>query len=54
MTQLEATFRLARLLYLKGMSAKEALETAKQKVAKHPTADKIRLMRAIRERVNDT
>jgi len=51
MTQLEATFRLARLLYLKGMSAKEALEEAKRKVAKHPTADKIRLMRAIRERI---
>lgn len=51
MTRLEATFRIAKRLVDGGMSAKEALEEAKRIVAKHPTADKIRLMRAIRERV---
>jgi len=51
MSRIEATFRIAKRLMDEGMTPKEALEEAKRIVAKHPTANQIRLMRAIRERV---
>lgn len=51
MSRIQVTYRIAKRLVDEGMAPKEALEEAKRIVAKHPTADKIRLMRAIRERV---
>ncbi len=51
MTRLEATYRIAKRLVDEGWEPKAALEEAKRIVAKHPTADQIRNMRVIRERM---
>jgi len=51
MSRVEATYRLAKQLMDKGMSAKEALEVAKYKVDKHPTAEFFCWMREMREKM---
>lgn len=51
MSRIAATYRLARLLFEKGMSATEAVEEAKRKVSHHPTAEQFRAALDLRLRV---
>ncbi len=52
MSRIEATYRLAKQLMDNGMTAHDALEEAKRKVAAHPTAEFFGLMRIMRERIH--